>query len=669
MLLFVLLLAAVVVAPATAKEHKGGETADAEEVDVSDSEDFRPCAGLSGNPVGSLAKTVSIGGVPVENGTAVPVGSQVEVTITWNTADFVELDQLFDCVFVDADGDGNALEDGDLRTDLSDKEKPPPNTGSHVHTYTIPNDAAGKQVCDRARLSGSPSPPNESTQKSNTFCFDAVDAVPLSPPVHTYRCEGASVDDPDATLRAFTSDESVETMSFLLTREGGPTSEHLGLAGGGGTWTSVVEDLLPGTYTYTADFGGSSGRGCGFTIGEPDAPPVPAEASYLCEAPDVAGGDATLHGASDDASVDGARFSLTRGDVSTQHAATASGGDGSWSAALTDLAPGDYTYAVAFTNAGDEVATASDASCAFTIAPSAPPPAAPAPTYTCAAPSASGSEAVLRGSTDDGDVDGAAFRLTGPDGVTTDHDGSGSDGAWTANVGDLAAGDYTYDVVFLDGGDDVASAGPGSACRFTVDAAPAAAAPAPRPTYTCAAPTVSGSTATLRGSTTDSAVDGATFHLTSGGVTTSHAATAADGSWSAVVSDLAPGSYTYTVELTDGGDTVATAGPGGACRFGVDEAETEPSRTYRCDPASGVTQTGAVMHATSDHPSVQSATFTVLQGATVVATLVDASSAGGFTAQATGLSPATAYAYTVEFDPGNRAQTNAACGFTTDASA
>lgn len=662
--------------------------------DAADSNDFRACNGLSGDPEGSLAKSATwtyLGGQPVAitTDTDVPAGAQVTVTITWETDDFASLDQLFDCVFVDADEDTSGPEDDELVSALSDKQKPPLNTGSYSHTYTVPDDAAGKQVCDRARLSGTPNdPPNVSTQKSNTLCFDAVApgaVAPVAAVAPVYRCDGPSVDEPDATLRGYSNDDAATGATFRLARAGDDpvVTQHAAAAASGvdGGWSVTVTDLLPGAYSYDIEFSNgevADGEGCAFEIAG-GSTPAPIPSSYACVAPTVDGSAATLRGTTDDVDVSSATFELTTGDTTTSHAGAAGTG-GAWSATVTDLPAGDYTYEIVFADGDATTSVAGDDACGFSIAEAAPDPATPPKSYACVAPTVDGDAATLRASTDDAEVDGVTFALTRGD-VTTDHAGSaggaGDAGAWSAALSDLPAGDYTYEAEFNADGASRAAHGNAGVCRFTIAASAAAAAP-PARTYTCSAPTVAGSSATLRGETDDDGVDGAVFHLTRGGVTTTHPGSEQgnSGRWSVGASDLAAGGYSYAVEFTRVGATVATASDADTCAFSVAQAPaaggtggTGGAPEYRCDPASGITQTAAVLRGTSTSPATTSATFTLRQGSTVVATLTDDNDTDGFWVQAVALQPGTAYSYTVEFDPGNHQQNGAACAFTSDAAA
>jgi hypothetical protein len=128
---------------------------------------------LNGNPEGTLNKlTVPMGGTAASPAPIAP-GTTVHVTITWAPTDWTSLNQLFDCVFVNGTLIG------------AYEEKPPINDGLATHTYDIPADAAaGTVICDRARLSGTPTG-GVTTQKSNTVCFTVTGSPPSTTPPST----------------------------------------------------------------------------------------------------------------------------------------------------------------------------------------------------------------------------------------------------------------------------------------------------------------------------------------------------------------------------------------------------------------------------------------------------------------------------------------------------
>jgi hypothetical protein len=117
------------------------------------------CSGLyHGNPPGSLVMTTSPG-----SGTVLHPGDEVEVTATWDTADWPrpDLHKVLDCLLVD----------GDVDYDHSSQEKPTDNDGYYRYRFTVPSGARGR-VCDRVRLSGRFVEGGDLVvQKSNTVCF------------------------------------------------------------------------------------------------------------------------------------------------------------------------------------------------------------------------------------------------------------------------------------------------------------------------------------------------------------------------------------------------------------------------------------------------------------------------------------------------------------------
>jgi hypothetical protein len=117
------------------------------------------CHGLyRGSPPGSLAITTSPSG-----GAVLRPGDEVEVTATWDTAEWPRpiLHKVLDCLLVD----------GEVDYDHSTQEKPTENDGYYRYRFTVPNGARGK-ICDRVRLSGRLVEDGPLVvQKSNTICF------------------------------------------------------------------------------------------------------------------------------------------------------------------------------------------------------------------------------------------------------------------------------------------------------------------------------------------------------------------------------------------------------------------------------------------------------------------------------------------------------------------
>jgi hypothetical protein len=153
------------------------------------------CRGLYlGNPPGSLVMTTS-----PSSATVLHPGDEVEVTATWDTADWPRpvLHKVLDCLLVN----------GDVDYDHSSQEKPTDNDGYYRYRFTVPNGARGR-ICDRVRLSGRFVEDGDLVvQKSNTICFSIAavagdtgrPAAPaeeagelhLPPPMHTPAEDGA----------------------------------------------------------------------------------------------------------------------------------------------------------------------------------------------------------------------------------------------------------------------------------------------------------------------------------------------------------------------------------------------------------------------------------------------------------------------------------------------
>jgi hypothetical protein len=122
------------------------------------------CSGLyRGDPPGSLAITTN-----PPSGTVLHPGDTVEVTATWDTADWPTpvLHKVLDCLLVN----------GEVDYELSTQEKPTDNDGLYRYTFTVPGRAVDR-VCDRVRLSGRLVEDGDlAVQKSNTICFSLAAA-------------------------------------------------------------------------------------------------------------------------------------------------------------------------------------------------------------------------------------------------------------------------------------------------------------------------------------------------------------------------------------------------------------------------------------------------------------------------------------------------------------
>ena len=94
----------------------------------------------------------------------------------------------------------------------------------------------------------------------------------------------------------------------------------------------------------------------------------------------------------------------------------------------------------------------------------------PTPTYTCVAPSVSGDDATLKGSTTDTTVTDATFNLVKDGGTPAIIEGSETDGSAVGAANDLAPGSYTYSVTFIGDAGAVTTV-TADACAFTVAAA------------------------------------------------------------------------------------------------------------------------------------------------------------------------------------------------------
>ena len=123
------------------------------------------CRGLyHGSPPGSLAITTN-----PSSATVLRPGDEVEVTATWDTADWPRpiLHKVLDCLLVD----------GEVDYEHSSQEKPTDNDGYYRYRFTVPNGARGR-ICDRVRLSGRFVEDGDLVvQKSNTICFSMAAAA------------------------------------------------------------------------------------------------------------------------------------------------------------------------------------------------------------------------------------------------------------------------------------------------------------------------------------------------------------------------------------------------------------------------------------------------------------------------------------------------------------
>lgn len=123
------------------------------------------CRGLyHGSPPGSLVITTN-----PSSATVLRPGDEVEVTATWDTADWPRpvLHKVLDCLLVD----------GEVDYGHSSQEKPTDNDGYYRYRFTVPSGARGR-ICDRVRLSGRFVEDGDLVvQKSNTICFSMAAAA------------------------------------------------------------------------------------------------------------------------------------------------------------------------------------------------------------------------------------------------------------------------------------------------------------------------------------------------------------------------------------------------------------------------------------------------------------------------------------------------------------
>ena len=127
-----------------------------------DSPNAEACSGLyHGSPPGSLVITTN-----PPSGTVLHPGDEVEVTATWNTADWPTpvLHKVLDCLLVD----------GQVDYGHSSQEKPTDNDGLYRYRFTVPV-GRPQRVCDRVRLSGRLVDGGDLVvQKSNAVCFSVA---------------------------------------------------------------------------------------------------------------------------------------------------------------------------------------------------------------------------------------------------------------------------------------------------------------------------------------------------------------------------------------------------------------------------------------------------------------------------------------------------------------
>jgi hypothetical protein len=128
------------------------------------------CKGLHhGNPPGSLAIATN-----PPSGTVLRPGDVIDVTATWDTADWAgpALHKVLNCLLVN----------GTIDYDRSTQEKPTDNDGLYRYRFTVPAGASGR-ICDRVRLSGRFVEDGDLiVQKSNTICFSIAAAGTGGPP-------------------------------------------------------------------------------------------------------------------------------------------------------------------------------------------------------------------------------------------------------------------------------------------------------------------------------------------------------------------------------------------------------------------------------------------------------------------------------------------------------
>jgi hypothetical protein len=185
------------------------------------------CSGLyHGDPPGSLAITT----VPGRD-TVLRPGDTVEVTATWDTADWPTpvLHKVLDCLLVN----------GEVDYGLSTQEKPTDNDGLYRYTFTVPGRAVGR-VCDRVRLSGRLVEDGDlAVQKSNTLCFSVAGSGGV----------GTTVKPAEITTQAATPGEEGSPAPLQPTPSPAPESRAEAVAAPDLVLSSVGIPMLPRTGT------------------------------------------------------------------------------------------------------------------------------------------------------------------------------------------------------------------------------------------------------------------------------------------------------------------------------------------------------------------------------------------------------------------------------------
>jgi hypothetical protein len=117
--------------------------------------------------------------VPADGATVRP-GQTIQVKLTWDADQFPfdELHGLVDCVTLD----------GELVPEASVGARAPENSGSFMHSYTVPVDAEpGSELCDQAMIAAHRSRESDLERiASNRACFTIARPVPaptVTPPV------------------------------------------------------------------------------------------------------------------------------------------------------------------------------------------------------------------------------------------------------------------------------------------------------------------------------------------------------------------------------------------------------------------------------------------------------------------------------------------------------